>query len=694
MRNLLRTALIVLALPSVALAFTYHASPDGAYKVAQEDLPPGTTNSNWHDNAVYLKGARNETLGFMLTIGNDTNTNATNMSVTMSSFSYNTDHSTGITSVVVSSGNVWNLVGRNIQQFLTHYLEIKGLSILTWGTYDEYAIPSRFRRPCTPSGGVCVPNGGTTWNDRPDHNKHYPEILVNSEIEPTFTVYASSSQGVFFDVYVPKGIQSGEYTSYIYVYQNSVLQVVIPVHLTVRNLTLTDAPRFKVMIAISQPDIAERMAGNRYPDEGFHVEPHYTRNKRAVQQLHAHGMIPIGDDNVTTNVPYPIDVARLNGTLYSAATGYYGRGQDTGDTMYSIGTYGSWSEWGTTTAAIVAHMTAWTTYFAANYPNVRAIWYIRDEDMTNVPAYSAAASTITVSGYKINHLVTYSWPDVRTEAPTINFPLTGGGWVGVSSVSWASAATHYLQGLTPGTTSAGGYNGNRPWCGSHNNDDDGVAFMAISWSALKLKIPYWFYWEANYYNNYQGGLGNTDLWNDAETFGGYSGIDSILGETGWNYGNGDGVLQYPGIDQVFTADSRGVEAFFPSIRLKLWRRAIQDGDYILAARDANASAANAIVQTRVPKVLYEVNCVEPSDCTYVYGPPSWSEDPEDFTTSREALAALIPSEGNDPYCGDNICNGSDTCSNCPQDCGVCPSGVQGKTFFGSYRMAPFNGSVR
>src|SRR5205814_2116024 len=127
------------------------------------------------------------------------------------------------------------------------------------------------------------------------------------------------------------------------------------------------------------------------------------------------------------------------------------------------------------------------------------------------------------------------------------------------------------------------YNAHRPASGSTATDDDGVALRELAWGQYKKHVNRWFFWESTYYNNYQGGMGETNVYQKAQTFGSKNSVDAILGETGWNYANGDGVLFYPGTDMVYPTDSYGVQGPFASLRLKDWRRGLQDVDYLTLA---------------------------------------------------------------------------------------------------------------
>ena len=159
------------------------------------------------------------------------------------------------------------------------------------------------------------------------------------------------------------------------------------------------------------------------------------------------------------------------------------------------------------------------------------------------------------------------------------------------------------------------------------------------WGQYKKKIDRWFWWEATYYDDNQQGLGTVDLFNSADTFGTAT-SDPSYGTSGG--ANGNGVLLYPGTDTAFPSSSYGIAGPIASLRLKHWRRGLQDVDYLTLAAAVDASAVSALVDKMVPSVLWEQQCHDPaSDCSYTYAPASWSDDPDDWESARAALAHII-----------------------------------------------------
>ena len=170
-----------------------------------------------------------------------------------------------------------------------------------------------------------------------------------------------------------------------------------------------------------------------------------------------------------------------------------------------------------------------------------------------------------------------------------------------------------------------------------------MALRELPWAQYKKGIDRWFFWEATYYNDFQNGQGNTDVFTSARTFG--TPDPSLLSSYGQSthFNNGDGLLFYPGTDLVFPSSSYGISGPIASLRLKHWRRGIQDVDYLALAGRINPTAVQNLVNQMVPKALWENQCPDTSDCSYFIGPVSWSENPDDWESARSQLASIIES---------------------------------------------------
>jgi len=185
------------------------------------------------------------------------------------------------------------------------------------------------------------------------------------------------------------------------------------------------------------------------------------------------------------------------------------------------------------------------------------------------------------------------------------------------------------------------YNGQRPGSGSFATEDEGVALRELSWVQYKKNIDRWFFWESTYYYDGQNGRGNIDVFNVAQNYGALGEPHSVYGEDSPTYSNGDGLLMYPGTDKVFTSSSYNLNGPIASLRLKHWRRGIQDNDYLALAKTINPTAVNAIVNRMVPKALWENGYSDVNDPCWVRTDISWSTNPNDWETARKELADII-----------------------------------------------------
>jgi hypothetical protein len=156
------------------------------------------------------------------------------------------------------------------------------------------------------------------------------------------------------------------------------------------------------------------------------------------------------------------------------------------------------------------------------------------------------------------------------------------------------------------------YNGRPPEAGSMILDTDGVALRTWGWIAERYGIELWYAWEGLYFTDRYNKGGPTDVMRDPLTF-------DERSRGGSDFGNGDGLLVYPGP--------------LPSLRLKSLRRGLQDRLLIrqlASCGAAGAAHARAIVERAVPRALGEAG-----------GKPSWSlEEPTWERARRELLDGI------------------------------------------------------
>ena len=603
---------------------------DGGVKVPREAtwLANGLIghNGTWDGRKVHLFGARQETVSAYLVL------EATADLRLIVSLDRLSGPEGEITTVDSPPEQCDDFRGRNIELFFVRYHRIKGVSRLSYEHYDERHTPARLRRPH--DGHAAKP--GTGWLDRPDHDQEYPEIAIPIEFYPSFAVKAGTNQGIWIDVFAPKAQPPGYYLGNITVENVDTGETqLIPIGLEVLGFALPDEPSARTMLYISRENIANRYLGEPYPDDQSDLAEIVDRH---FQLAHRH-RVSLIDEHTTLGEMYAWR-DRLDGSLFTAERGYDGPGIGVGNNVYCIGAYGTWPYRDAARREQWADLDLWARWFAANRFVTRTdvFVYLIDEsqDYGGIESWSNALAANPGPGKRIRSMATLAAPAAVEHCPSL----------GIACSTVMAAIKQQWHDAWRALRKKGRrwfwlYNGWRPASPTFTTEDDGVALRALSWCQFKKRIWRWFAWEGTYYQNFQGGTGETDVFNQAQTFGGNTGFDSVFGETGPNYNNGDGVLFYPGVDRLFPDSSYGVEYPFASLRLKHWRRGLQDHDYLWMASRIDPKATNEVVRRLVPKVLWELDVPDKSDPTWTLSDISWPTDPDVWDAARRGLASII-----------------------------------------------------
>lgn len=617
----------------------------GEDKVPREDLRAtqnfgATLNSIWDLKEVRLFSARNETVAFNLVL----ETGASKASDVTVSF----DLLTGPEGAEIRGrsaqpdADLFNYLGRDIELFYVRYLSIKGISKLAYDHYDERHIPQRLRRPYDANG-----YGEGNWDDRPDHDKSYPDIAVPLELHQKFSVPANSNQSIWVDIYVSPDTRPGLYEGNVVIKQHGQQARKIPIELEVLAFSLPDLPSARTMMFLSKENINQRYLHERYPRDTKDpqlIEESQDILDRHFQMAHRH-KISLIDGYLPVSEVASEWTDRLSGELFTSSRGYRGVGQGVGNNVYSIGTYGSWPRSNATETSIQKESNAWVGWFDdQEFKTPTDYFLFLIDESTDFPLIEKWSQWVKQNpdiGGHLPTLATVSAPQSLQLAPTLAIP-TSTMTVGKTQ-DWLNAVRHYQQSPDHRYFM---YNGYRPASGTLTTEDDGIALRELAWGQYKMKVERWFIWESTYYNNFQGGLGETNLFEQAQTFGGRSDRDLVMGQTGWNYNNGDGVLFYPGTDKLFPTESYELPGPIASLRLKHWRRGLQDCDYLKLAAAIDPERVDDIVQRMVPKILWEYGIDNEDDPTWVRTDISWSTNPDDWEAARRELAQIILKKSN------------------------------------------------
>ncbi len=154
------------------------------------------------------------------------------------------------------------------------------------------------------------------------------------------------------------------------------------------------------------------------------------------------------------------------------------------------------------------------------------------------------------------------------------------------------------------------YNGRPPAAGSMILDTDGVALRTWGWIAERYQVDLWYAWQGLYFTDRYNHRGPTNVLHDPVTF-------DERSRGGDDFGNGDGVLAYPGA--------------LPSLRLKALRRGLEDRLLLRELEVCGAAdTAAGIVRRMVPRALGEAK-----------GEASWSIDEPAWEHARQEVLDAI-----------------------------------------------------
>ncbi len=621
---------------------------EGGDKVTQDELRATTHTENltgkvinraWDGRSILVSGARNEVVSFNLVL-EAAYASATNVTVSFDTLTG--PNGATIQSTPATGNGVFSWVNRPIELFYTRYLQIKGLSFFGYYKGDEQIYPTRFRLPLANANG----NGIGGWTNRPDHDKFYPDILVPLELNQNFTISAGQNESIWGDIYIPKSSVPGTYTGSITVREGSTVSQVVPIQLTVYNFQLPDVPSVKVMTPFTSSDVMWRYAtgyggyANPLSADGQRIR---TVSDRYYELFHRHKIALLGDNDCPiADNPCSTSVPRYTGQLFTAANGYDGPGVATPVGVYAVGLYENWPWRNGSEAEMWQHTNNWVSWFDANAPGNQTFLYLADE-----PAYSTAPTLETWSrwmnenpgpGNRMYSMATLDMVAANILTPSLDIPATHAG-IGSCPLIPICDVTGITQAAANTVKSSPGkqlwmYNDGRPGVGTLDTEDDGTAPRTLPWAQFKKGVDGWYYWQAN--------LSGTDnRFQSANTWGTQSYYDPFLGMYGSNgTSNGNGVLIYPGTDVMNPGDSYGVDGPFASLRLKEWRRGIQDTDYLALASQINPTAVQSIINSVIPQALWE-NTAPDGDPSWFRGGISWSSDPDAWETARAQLAQII-----------------------------------------------------
>jgi hypothetical protein len=546
--------------------------------------------------SVQLRAAKNETVAFQLIFRTGDNTRSIEVSI---------DNSHWLT----QAGKPVNEFAQQIFQAHYHYV---GNGAYSWGPKTAVLPwPADYPDALIPQSKACGSESQTLFS--------------------TISLPATKArnQALWIDTYVPPTIPAGRYQQTLTVKLPDDT-LTIPINLIVFDTTLPDRPSFDAIGELYRT----------YRLEGAGEDPSATQwqvMSHCYQQLaHQHRMvfmertpdIPTGkrrDSYIQTFGP------ALTGKLFTAEHGYIGTGQSIPVSVWRT----PWpQEYNVTLKAALDDATlerytdlsrewaklvdqqGWgeTSFFAYIFDEVDgphsgpdtkaakeiylAMVHLQMERMQK--ALDAGAPQRGIDLLWTSHANPASWAD--------NADLDLTAKVRLWSPNASAADPGFLAERISEGNKAWFYHSGHPAVGAHSINASGIEMRTWGVIAARYGLQGNFMWAVN-------------LGSDERPFAepSYKPDDDRFG---------NGVMVYPGnqLDKIGFDKAPGP---IPSMRLKAWRRGLQDAELFLLAKEQDPVAADMLIEAMIPAALADAE-----------GKAQWPQDPAAWIDFKAALLAL------------------------------------------------------
>jgi hypothetical protein len=563
-------------------------------------------NSIWDEDRVKLQGLYNEVLGFQIIVEVDS-TGARGLELSMSPPVH---VKSGL--MIGGSGTIRYGDHGYIEFFTQHYLHVKKPTQPNWFYGSEISAPLNMTGwipdALIPSDAL-VGQGGFPLTIPPTKE----QIYRHQNIVEIIPGRASFNQGFWIDLYLPRDRKYpvGIYESEIQVWENGKIFSKIPVQIEIIDAYLPDENHSNVWVYNSGMDeLSVYFPGitNQEIRQMIKYEAHRHRIE-LVGGFKAHKS-EFNEEVLVDYKPY------LDGSAYTPAFGYHGPGEGMKEKLFPIGVYGR-QVMGTTKEKIQQESDKWALWFDKNAPGLNYFKYMIDEPgPAQYPFINEQADWIKSNpgpGNKVKIQVTRGYVDDLKNSIDI--------WNAFNGVELERTEELKNEGKDYWF-----YNGNRPRYGSVILEGTAVDLRVNGWIKYLFNINTWFVWHSTHWtHNEQGPKGRLQqrIFNEPLTF-----INHHL-----LWGNGDGVLFYPGTMPHQPEENRGLYRFMPSIRLKNIRRGQQDYELLwLAEKKVGVDKVKALARELVVKAMDEV---EMNDKVY------WPQNGDAYDVMRNRLLEII-----------------------------------------------------
>lgn len=580
-------------------------------KIFRDDTnnPAKSVNSIWNGNEIKLRGLYNEVLGFQIIVEVDS-TGARGLEIAMTPPVHK---QTG--KVFGGSGGVKYGDAGCIEFFSQHYLHVEKPTKPNWFYGSENSAPEKMTGwipdALIPSDAL-IGKGGFPLTVSPTRR----QVYRHQNIVRVLSRAASVNQGFWIDLYLPRDrdFPAGEYGSEIQVWAEGKILKRLPVQIEIIDAYMPDENHSNVWVYSSGVDeLSAYYPGlsNEEISRLIKFEAHRHRIE-LVGGFRAH-QSAFDEEILNAYKPY------LDGTAFTPANGYHGPGQGAGEKLFPVGMYGN-EVLGNTKAQIQEEADKWVTWFEKNAPGVTYFKYMIDEPGPAQYDYiNRQAEWINSNpgpGKRLKIQITSGYAGPLEDAVDI--------WDAYDGVE-----LERLDALRKEGKDYWFYNGNRPRYGSVILEGTAVDLRVNGWIKYLFGINTWFVWQSTHWrHNSQGPKGRLQqrVFNEPMTF-----INEHL-----EWGNGDGVLFYPGRMPYQPEESRGINRIMPSIRLKNIRRGQQDYELLrLAEQKAGADRIKTMARKIVVKAMDEIDM---NDKVY------WPQHGDAYDAMRDQLLDIIRNE--------------------------------------------------
>jgi hypothetical protein len=570
--------------PRAALGTPLVWAADDGEKVKESALTSplarGENNPIWHPGAaISLFAARNETIAFQVVI---TNPDEPLSQVTVDLDALTDETGTSIRNVPTET-DPSQYVGRPIERFVEHFIDV-----------------------ARPSGGKTKGESlGWAAGSGPADGAftgRIPDALIPTEVAPVWrpypmTIAARSNAIVWFDITVGPDLPPGTYRGTVRVRARDTALESMKIELQVLDFTLPDRP-VRTMLFYGRSELERRM-GMRHADA---AEAHLWR------LLHRHRIAPLHIANTAEDVVRHSEA--LNGSAYTRDAGYEGPATSIGDGVLAIGMYGSLGAPDDRTLKTVEKVAVEVATQGLEASTDTFVYAI-DEDCGSPLGKRWKALLDRATTPALRHVrVAWTCSEPAANQP-VDIPIQAGTFDIVDARRARSLGKEVWA-----------YNGRLPHSGTFLMDAPATSPRVNGWLSAIFHIGRWFYWESTFwYDDNRGGHGATDPYVNAETFHNANG----------DYAMGDGTLLYPGI-QTLPFMPIQFSGIIASIRLKNWRRGVEDAAYYQLAHAQHPAEAERIATTLIPVALGLASDGQTA---------SWKSSGQAFFDARRALSALI-----------------------------------------------------